>query len=51
MVMCSEPQTARAAQRLLGAVFLARRHQAGHLGLGDGDFLAAPFGRPDVFHT
>ncbi len=48
MVMCSEPADARAAQRLLGAVFLARRHQAGHLGLGDGDFLAAPFGEADV---
>ena len=40
---------ARAAQRLLRSVFLACRHQAGHLGLGDGDFLAAPFGEADVF--
>ena len=39
---------AGAAQRLLRAVFLARRHQAGHLGFGDGDFLAAPFGEADV---
>ena len=39
---------ARAAQRLLGAIFLARRHQAGHLGLGDGDLLAAPFGKANV---
>ena len=39
---------ARAAQRLLRAVFLARRHQARHLGLGDGEFLAAPFGKADV---
>ena len=39
---------ARAAQRLGGGEFLAHRHQAGHLGLGDGDFLAAPFGQIDV---
>ena len=39
---------ARALERLLRAVFLARRHQARHLGLGDGDFLAAPFGKADV---
>ena len=39
---------ARALQRLLGAVFLARRHQAGHLGLGERDFLAAEFGERDV---
>jgi hypothetical protein len=39
---------ARAAQRLGGGEFLAHGHQAGHLGLGDGDFLAAPFGEGDV---
>ena len=39
---------ARAAQRLGRAELLARRHQARHLGLGDGDLLAAPFGQPDV---
>ena len=39
---------ARALERLLRAVLLARRHQAGHLGLGDGDFLAAPVGEADV---
>ena len=39
---------AGAAQRLLRAVFLARRHQARHLGLGDGDLLAAPLGETDV---
>src|SRR5262249_44266258 len=27
---------------------LAGRHEAGHLGLGDGDFLAAPGGEPQV---
>ncbi len=39
---------ARALQRLLRAVFLARRHQAGHLGLSERDFLAAEFGERDV---
>ena len=39
---------ARALQRLLGAVFLAGRHQARHLGLGERDFLAAEIGKPDV---
>ena len=39
---------AGAAQRLLRAVFLARRHEARHLGLGNGDFLAAPFGEAEV---
>ena len=39
---------ARPAQRLAGAELFARRHQAGHFGLGDGDFLSAPFGQPDV---
>ena len=29
-------------------VFLADRHEAGHLGLGDVDFLAAPLGELDV---
>ena len=39
---------ARALQRLLRRVLLADRHQAGHLGLGDGDLLAAPVGEADV---
>ena len=39
---------AGAAQRLLGAIFLARRHQAGHFGLGDGDLFAAPGRERDV---
>ena len=39
---------ARAAQRLLRPVLFARRHQAGHFGLGDSKFLAAPFGKADV---
>ena len=37
-----------ALQRLLRAVFLARRHQAGHFGFGERDFLAAEFGERDV---
>jgi hypothetical protein len=45
--MCSEPAM-RALQRLLWAVFLARRHQAGHLGLGQRDLLAAELGERDV---
>ena len=36
------------AQRLLGPVFLAGGHQAGHFGFGNGDFLAAPIGEADV---
>ena len=42
------PGDARAFQRLLALVFLAHRHQAGHLGLGDRDFLAAEIGQRDV---
>ena len=38
----------RTLQRLLRAVFLARCHQARHLGLGKRDFLAAEFGEADV---
>ena len=40
---------ARALQRLGGAEFGARGHQAGHLGLGDVELLAAPIGQRDVF--
>ena len=38
----------RALQRLFGAVLLARRHQARHLGLGQREFLAAEFGERNV---
>ena len=48
MVMCREPAMRAPLQRLLRAVLLAHRHQAGHLGLGDGDFLAAPVGEADI---
>ena len=39
----------RARERLLALVLGAQRHEAGHLVLGDGDFLAAEFGLRDVF--
>ena len=39
---------ARALQRLGAGVLLADRHQAGHLGLGDGDLLAAPVGERQI---
>ncbi|MCY1232945.1 hypothetical protein D9M72_454630 [compost metagenome] len=39
---------ARALERLRGGEFVADRHQAGHFGLGNGDFLAAPAGQVDV---
>ena len=39
---------ARSFERLLGAVLLARRHQAGHLGFGERDFLAAELGERNV---
>ena len=39
---------ARGLQRLLCGVFLAHRHEARHLGLGDVDFLAAPGGEANV---
>ena len=48
MVMCSEPVTRTPSSGLAGGVFLADRHQAGHLVLGDVDFLAAPIGQADV---
>ncbi len=41
---------AGALQRLAGRVFLADGHQAGHLRLGDADFLAAPVGQGQVGH-
>ena len=40
----------RALQRLRRAEFLAQRHQARHLGLGDLDFLAAEIGKAEVLH-
>ena len=40
----------RAGERLLAAVLRAERHQAGHLLLGEPDFLAAELGERQVFH-
>jgi hypothetical protein len=45
--MCSAGD-ARALQRLGLGEFLADRHEAGHLGFGDADFLAAPVGQGEV---
>ena len=39
---------ARALERLLRAILLSVGHQAGHLGLGQRDFLAAEIGERDV---
>ena len=39
---------AGAAERLLRPELLARRHQAGHLGLGHGDLLPPPVGESDI---
>ena len=39
---------ARALERLLRGVFGPHRHEPRHLRLGDGDFLAAPIGEPDI---
>src|SRR6185503_15310385 len=39
---------ARVLERLALRVLLADRHEAGHLGLGDEDFLAAPVGQLEV---
>jgi hypothetical protein len=42
---------ARATQRLLRGELLADRHQAGHLGLGDGDLFAPPVGQREIGHA
>ena len=39
---------ARALERLGCGIFGARRHQARHFGLGDGDLLAPEGGKADV---
>ena len=38
----------RPGERAGASIFLAQRHQAGHFGFGDGDFLAPPVGERDV---
>jgi hypothetical protein len=39
---------ARALERSRAGVLLADRHEPGHFGLGDGDFLATPVGERKV---
>ena len=46
--MCSEPAMRAPLSGWRGGVLLADRHEAGHLGLGDRDFLAAPGGELEV---
>ncbi len=48
MVMCRQPAMRAPASGFWLAVLLAQGHQPGHLGLGDGDFLAAPLGQFDI---
>ena len=42
IVMCSEPAMRAPLSGWRLAEFLARRHQAGHFGLGDVDFACGP---------
>ena len=42
------PGHTHTGQRLLGRILVANRHQAGHLVLGDCDFLASPIGQGHV---
>src|SRR5215475_10823347 len=48
IVMCSEPAMRAPFKGFFGAELLARRHQAGHFGFGQRDFLAAELGERDV---
>ena len=48
MVMCSEPAMRAPCSGCVRAILLADRHEAGHLGLGDRDFLAAPVGEREI---
>ena len=48
IVMCSEPVIRAPLSGCDGAVFLAQRHQARHLGFGDGDLGPAVIGQADV---
>ena len=48
IVMCSEPVMRAPRSGWICGVLLADRHQAGHLGLGDLDLLAAPVGELEV---
>ena len=48
IVMCSEPVMRAPVSGCWRREFLADRHQSGHFGLGDRDFLAAPVGERQV---
>ncbi len=48
MVMCSEPVMRAPFSGCLGANSSRIGHQAGHFGLGNADFLAAPGGQRQV---
>ena len=48
IVMCSDPAMRAPFSGLRCAELLAQRHQARHLGFGDGQFLAAEIGEGDV---
>ena len=48
IVMCSEPEMRAPLSGWACGVLLADRHEAGHLGLGDRDLLAAPVGELEV---
>ena len=48
IVMCRQPTMRAPFKRLLRAVFVAQSHQAGHLGLGDGDLAPPPIGERNV---
>ncbi len=50
IVMCRQPAMRAPFSGCDGAVLLAGRHEAGHLGLGDLDLLAAPAGEREVLH-
>ena len=45
--MCREPAI-RLLEGLLAAVLLTQRHQTGHFGLGNVEFLAAEIGLIDI---
>ena len=46
--MWSEPVIRAPGEGLTRGILLADGHEAGHLGLGDGDLAAAPGGQRDV---
>jgi hypothetical protein len=50
MVICRLPADPGAGQGLLGAVFFAGGHQAGHLFFGDFHFFTAKTGQANIFN-